>query len=405
MAKSPISLVLVGIGGMGNVYVEELFKRDGEGLFSIAGLVDPAPERCPRLAELTARGIPVFPDLAGFYAARGTADLAVISSPIQFHAAQTILALEKGSYVLCEKPVAATIQEARAMAAAERRTERWAAVGYQWSFSRAVQSLKTDIMAGIYGRPVKMRCLYTWPRDKAYYGRNDWAGRARTSDGGWVLDGPANNAMAHDLHNMLYLLGRDVRSCAMPVRIEAELYRANPIENCDTAAARLELEDSTPVLFWVSHATRHDRGPRLRLEFDKGIVTAERRGGSLLGETAGGVIRDYGYPDLAPMKKLWDAIDAVRTGTVPVCCVEAAAGQTLAIDGMQDSAGTVVDFPAGLRRESANTASSWVWIEGLDEALAAGFEASRLPSELGLPWARPGRPVDLTDYREFPGPR
>jgi predicted dehydrogenase len=404
VAQRPVSLVLVGIGGMGNVYVEELLKREGEGRFLIAGLVDPSPERCPHLAELLGRGIPVFASLDAFYGSVRTADLAVVSSPIQYHAAQTILALERGSFVLCEKPVAATIQEAAAMAEAERRTGRWATIGYQWSFSTAVRDLKADLLAGVYGRPIRLRCLYTWPRDKAYYGRNGWAGRARDAGGAWVLDGPANNAMAHDLHNILYLLGKDVGSSAKPALIQAELYRANPIENNDTAAGRLRLDDGTPVLFWFSHAARLDRGPWLRIELEKGLVTAEYRGGSLRGKTAAGEIRDYGNPDATPMKKLWDAIDAAASGTIPVCRVEAASAQTLAVDGMQDSAGEAAEFPAALKRESSNGPSTWTWVEGLDEALEKGFASSRLPSEMGLPWAKPGHPVDLAGYREFPAP-
>ncbi len=389
---------------MGNVYVEELLKREGEGRFLIAGLVDPEPGRCPHQAELLGRGIPVFPRLADFYGSGRGADLAVISSPIQYHAAQTILALERGSFVLCEKPVAATVQEVAAMAAAERRTGRWAAIGYQWSFSAAVRDLKADLLAGVYGRPIRLRCLYTWPRDKAYYGRNGWAGRIRDAAGAWVLDGPANNAMAHDLHNMLYLMGKSAGSSAKPARIQAEIYRANAIENNDTAAGRLTLDDDIPVLFWFSHAARLDRGPWLRIELERGLVTAERRGGSLRGADSAGGIRDYGDPDATPMRKLWQAIEAAATGTVPVCRVEAASAQTLAINGMQDSAGEVVEFPAALKRESPNGASSWTWVEGLDEALEEGFRSSRLPSEMGLPWARPGRTVDLADYRQFPAP-
>jgi hypothetical protein len=203
---------------------------------------------------------------------------------------------------------------------------------------------------------------------------------------------------------MLFLLGRSAGSSAKPVRIQAELYRANAIENNDTAAGRLRLDDGTPVLFWFSHAARLDRGPWLRIELERGHVTAERRGGSLRGATSTGEIRDYGNPDAKPMGKLWQAIDAAAAGTVPDCRVEAASAQTLAIDGMQDSAGEIVDFPAALKRESPNGASSWTWVEGLDEALEEGFHTSRLPSEMGLPWARPGRPIDLADYRQFPAP-
>jgi predicted dehydrogenase len=265
-----------------------------------------------------------------------------------------------------------------------------------------VQTLKADILAGEFGRPLRLRCLYTWPRDRAYYGRNGWAGRRRTDDGSWILDGPANNAFAHDLHNMLYLLGPDVRSAAALASIEGELYRANAIENCDTAAARLFTFNGAEILFWFSHASLRDRGPVLSFEFERGTVTADGRGSGLRAAFRDGSTRAYGDPDAAPLKKLWDAIAAVRSGIPPVCGAAAASAQTLAVNGLQDGA-PVVDVPAGLRIVEKSASSEWVHIQGLDEAWEHCFRESLLPAEAGVPWAAAGRRIDLSAYRGFPG--
>jgi predicted dehydrogenase len=402
MIKAPVSLVLVGIGGMGSVYVGELLDEKAPGSFRIAGAVDPEPERCPRLEELRARGVPVFATLEAFYRNR-TAELAVISSPIQFHAGQTCAALGRGSFVLCEKPVAGTIQEARRMIEAEKGSGRWAAVGYQWSFSPAVQNLKRDIMAGRFGRAKRLKCLYLWPRDEAYYKRNGWAGRKRDEAGAWILDGPAQNAMAHDLHNMFYVLGKERRSSARPVEVEAELYRAHPIENYDTAAMRARTADGVEILLYVTHATRSDRGPVVSYEFEKGIVRCSSRTSGLRAEFEDGAREDYGVPDDAPMNKLWDAIRGVRTGEAPACGLEAASSQTLCVNGMQDSMPEIRDFPEELRRAEAPPGGTrGVWVEGLDEALSASFEANALPSELGFAWSARGRRVELGTQYSYP---
>ncbi len=272
-----VKIALAGIGGMGWVYLEELAEGLSRREYHLEGVVDPFPDRCPRLSLLHELRTPIYPDLQSFYA-RHEADLAVISSPIQHHAPQTILALEHGSDVLVEKPAAASIQETLAMAKAERTAGRPVAVGYQWSFSRAVQDLKADILAGRFGAPRRLRCLYLWPRDFSYYGRNDWAGKKRTAGGDLVLDGPANNAMAHDLHNLFYLIGPGIAESARPLRVQAELYRAYPIENYDTAAARFELPGGVEALIWFSHVSGTDPGPLLSLEFEKGVVTKARPG-------------------------------------------------------------------------------------------------------------------------------
>ena len=399
----PVSIVLVGIGGMGSVYVQALLANEAGEAHTIAGAVDPSPERCPQLGELRSRGVAIYPTLEEFYR-QGAAELAVISSPIQFHADQTCLALEHGSHVLCEKPIAATIQEARRMLQAEQRSVRWVAVGYQWSYSAAIQDLKRDIMSGAYGAPRRLRCLYLWPRDFAYYGRNDWAGKRRDAAGRWVLDSPAMNAMGHDLHNMFYILGPSRETSAVPVEVEAELYRAYPIENFDTGAIRARLAGGVELLFLVSHASHEDRGPVFSYEFEKGEVTCSSRTSGISGRLEDGEVRQYGVPDAEPMNKLWQAIRAVRGGPRPACGTEAALSQTLCLNGAQMSHPEPAAFPAALVRRTGERGAERLWVEGLDEVMAAAYEAGRLPAETGVTWGRKGRRVALSEQTTFAAP-
>jgi predicted dehydrogenase len=403
MVQSPVSIVLVGIGGMGGIYVRELLDSRERNTFRIAGAVDPEPGRCPRLDELRAAGVPIVASLEAFYRNR-TAELAIISSPIQFHADQTSFALARGSHVLCEKPVAGTIEEARRMMDAERAAGRRVSVGYQWSFSPAVQALKTDIMAGLFGRPRRLKCLYLWPRDEPYYARNDWAGKKRDAAGRWILDGPAQNAMAHDLHNMFYVLGRERAASARPSEVEAELCRAYPIENHDTAAVRARTEDGVEILLYVTHVPRGEKGPHFAYEFERAVVRCSSRTSGVWAEFLSGERKDYGVPDAAPMAKLWEVIRCVRSGESPACGLEAASSQTLCVNGMEDSMPAVLEFPAAMRRAVEEKGARRVIVDGLDEALEACYEAGALPSELGFPWSERGRLVNLGTPYSFPHP-
>ena len=130
------------------------------------------------------------------------------------------------------------------------------AIGYQWSFSPAIQRLKGDIAAGVFGAPKRLKTIVLWPRDETYYSRNRWAGKQRDEAGNPIFDSPVSNACAHYLHNMLYVLGDAVDRSAIPSRVSAELYRAHPIENYDTAALRCWTDRGVEILFIVSHATR-----------------------------------------------------------------------------------------------------------------------------------------------------
>jgi predicted dehydrogenase len=401
MVKAPVSLVLVGIGGMGAVYVRELLDGRESGQFRIAGAVDPEAERCPLLEELRSIGVPVFSTLDGFYRNR-TAELAVISSPIQFHSQQTCLALAKGSHVLCEKPVAGTIREARRMIEAEKDSDRRVSVGYQWSFSPAIQALKRDITDGRFGEAKRLKCLYLWPRDEKYFRRNAWAGKKRDAAGGWILDSPAQNAMAHDLHNMFYVLGKERDSSAAPVEVEAELYRANPIENYDTTAMRARTGDGVEILLYATHVPREERGPIFFYEFEKAVVRCSSRTSGVWAEFGDGSRKDYGVPDAEGMNKLWESIRNVRTGQRPTCGLEAASSQTLCVNGMQDSMPEIRDFPEMMRHVLEENESRRIWVEGLDDALEACYAANALPSELGVAWSAKGRLINLGTQYQFP---
>ena len=118
-------------------------------------------------------------------------------------------------------------------------------------------------------------------------------------------------------------------------------------------------------------------------------------------------------PDAEPMNKLWQSIAGCREeGARPVCGLEAAASQTLCMNGIQDSMPDIRDFPAGLVRTVEGPGARRLAVEtpgarrrvvdGLDEALTACYEAEKLPSEIGLPWGAKGTKVDLRPYTSFP---
>jgi len=50
-----------------------------------------------------------------------------------------------------------------------------------------------------------MKTLCFWQRDENYYRRSGWAGKIKDKKGNWILDSPANNAMAHFLRRFLAL--------------------------------------------------------------------------------------------------------------------------------------------------------------------------------------------------------
>lgn len=391
--ETPLRVVLGGIGGYGNNYVNYLLDAGAAHGARLVAAADPASAGCKRLNELKALGIPVLATLDAALDA-APADLVVLSTPISLHAPHTCAALAHGAHVLCEKPLCASFEDARAMFESRARAGRQVAVGYQWSFSKATLDLKRDILAGRLGAPRRLKTLVLWPRDWAYYHRNRWAGRLRDDQGRWVLDSPVNNAVAHYLHHMLYLLGDRVDRSLHPATVTAELYRANAIENYDTAMLRARASNGVEVIFTASHAVQRTIGPTCLFEFERATITfGETTGNHFVAHFANGETKDYGSPDQFD-QKLWTTIDCVRSGEPVPCGLEAASAHTVCMLGAQQSS-TIMPFPADLVRSTGEGGHALVSVDGLSETLERCHAANRLPSEAGVPWAQTGREVAL----------
>lgn len=397
------SVVLVGIAGYGEVYASALLDEAPQVFCRLIAVVDPAPERSPRASQIRARNIPIHASLEDFYRQR-QADLVIISSPIHAHCRQTCLALAHGSNVLCEKPAAATVQEVDEMIAAESAADPWVAIGFQWSFTTPIRRLKDDLRAGTFGAPRSAAALTLWPRPRSYYTRNAWAGRQRDDHGNWILDSPANNAMAHDLHNLLFLLGDDPDRSARPVEIVAEAYRANAIENYDTVAARVRTDHEVHILFLASHAVAQDSDPAFVIECDRAVIRFEGGSAPILAAFHDGSVKEYPSPNTqSQMTKLWCALDATVHPARPLCGLHAARAHTVCINGIQDSVPRPHVFPAHLVHSKAHGDDAVLAVSGLAAVLTECYRRRLLPHELGAPWAIPARAIGLRGYRSFPG--
>lgn len=394
-----LSIVLVGIGGYGNGYVEQLLKNRERGDFELAGVVDPYPHSSQSWEILQQMQVPYYATLEEFYQVH-QADVAIISSPINFHYQQTAVAVLNGSHVLCEKPVTATVQDAYAMMEARDKAEKMVGIGYQWSFNAGIQALKQDIMAGVFGEPVRMKTLVLWPRDKTYYGRG-WAGKVKTDSGDWILDSVANNATAHFLHNMFYVLGDKIDRSADLETVAAQLYRTNDIENYDTALIKAVTTNQVEILFYASHAVNHSIGPLFEYEFTKGTVyfnsDTEKQ---IIAKLSDGSQKVYGNPELEPRRKMWQMIDSVKYNQPVPCGIEAALTQTVCINATQESCPDIGTFPADLR--VYDTEREVNYVSGLAELLQSCYTAGRMLTTDDATWVKQGQVISVTDYKRFP---
>ncbi|MBD3414142.1 MAG: gfo/Idh/MocA family oxidoreductase [Candidatus Aminicenantes bacterium] len=398
----PVSVVMVGTGGYGHYYTQLLIKEYHRGLIDIRAAVEPFPDQSSHSSWFLKQSIPVYSNLEQVYEDHLNPDLVIISSPIHCHVPQSLLSLKQGSHVLCDKPLASTVQDALQMVKIKNKTKFHLMVGYQWSYTSSIQALKKDIHKGLFGKPLQMKTLCLWPRGWEYYRRNDWAGKVKDEQGHWILDSPANNAMAHFLHNLLYLLGDQKHTSALPCSVEAEAYKAYSIDNFDSIACRLLIDDGVTLLFYASHTVQNSLGPLFKLEFENATITYGETAKKILCQDQNGTIKDYGNPDSEnQFKKFYESIKVIKNLTPAVCGPEAAYPHTLAVNGIQESVPEPGVFPS--RSKVKSQSEERLWIKNWGETLYNCYLNSSLPSERKIKWAKKGKQIDLRNYRFFPG--
>ncbi len=378
-----IGILLIGIGGYARHCIDALLDGAPDDV-EIVGMVDPYPQGCKRLSELLAKNIPLYATTDEFYASH-SADLAVISTPIRFHTEHILAALGGGSNVLCEKPLCADARDIELIIEAREKSGKFVDIGYQWSHDAGLLRLKSDIARGAYGAPLKMKSITLWPRDNFYFKRGSgWAGKIYDTDGAPIYDSVANNATAHHLHNIFFLLGEDMRSAMPPECFNAVLMRTNPIENFDTCVLRGEMPCGAELLYIASHAVETCRGPICEYIFENGVI----RMGSIDGECEhpthfvgymnDGSVIDYGDPSGELMRKLWLCIDAVAHGehSSECCPADAAAVHTRVINKLQSDFEIHSSLP-GLVRTRADGEKKFKYTVGLEALLIDIFREEK----------------------------
>ena len=259
---------------------------------------------------------------------------------------------------------------------------------------------------GELGKPISATLLACWPRGERYYHRNAWAG-ALQRNGVWILDSPASNAISHYVHLVMYLLGATAGEAALPLKIQAELYRANPIENYDTCTFRLNLSGDTKFFVALTHACNEQVDPEIEIVTDRAIV---RLSGSKsievrMGDDVDIVNLDgtrYRSVIAAFAKRIRGAPDAPPGGTL-----EMARAHTTAINGASECT-PVRDVPADwiLTQTLPKDGTEIRVIREIIPMLRRCVQKQQLLSETGLaPWATQFGEMDLTNYKHFAGPK
>lgn len=145
-----LQVAIVGCGAVAQrLYRKPLQLLEKRGALRVATLVDPVREHAEGLSAFFPRARHHV-DLGSALAAVNT-DLVLILSPAHLHCTQAVEAMQSGSHVLCEKPMAATAAECARMNEVAVQTGKVLAIGMIRRFFPAFAELRNRVADGDLG--------------------------------------------------------------------------------------------------------------------------------------------------------------------------------------------------------------------------------------------------------------
>jgi predicted dehydrogenase len=188
---------------------------------------------------------------------RAGLDAVSVALPNVLHASVTIAALEAGLHVLCEKPMALTVTEAKKMLEARDRTGKKLMIRFNFRFTPPSQFLKRYVDEGHLGQIYYAKTR--WLRARGIPKLGGWFGQRRLSGGGPLID-----LGVHRLDLALWFMGypKAVAVSAacydlLGARLAEEQQAAYDVE--DMAVAMVRLENGTTLNLEVSWAGGTDK--------------------------------------------------------------------------------------------------------------------------------------------------
>jgi predicted dehydrogenase len=151
------------------------------GVIEVVGIADPSAEMASE-AHKVAPDAAVVADLPALLALKP--DGLVIASPSALHAEQSIMALQAGAAVFCQKPLGRDAAEAARVVAAARGADRLLGVDFSYRYTAGMRAIAELVRAGELGHVFAADLVF----HNAYGPDKPWFYDRAQSGGGCVMD-------------------------------------------------------------------------------------------------------------------------------------------------------------------------------------------------------------------------
>ena len=213
-ARKDFRVALVGCGRISANHFEAIAKVEG---LALSAVCDSVEERAKAAGERL--GVPWFSSYERMLD-KAPCEIVTIATPSGLHPSQGILAAKAGKHVVCEKPMAITLEGADDLVHACDEAKVHLFVVKQNRLNATVQLLKRALDKGRFGRLYMVNSTVRWARPQEYYDQAPWRGT-------WEFDGGAiMNQASHYVDLFQWLVGPVesvvAKTATMARKIEAE---------------------------------------------------------------------------------------------------------------------------------------------------------------------------------------
>jgi len=184
---------VIGLGGISAQHINNYRKAQGVELVAGADVNKEATDTAARRGGFTG-----YTDWRKMLD-EAEPDVVSVCTPPVLHREMAVEAMQRGIHVMCEKPIASTTEDARAMVQAAQEYDAKLMVAYCHRWHPPIQKIKQLIDAGTLGKPLFFRCAFAgWIE----FADNHRANKQQAG-GGALMD---NGSHATDIFQ--YLFGR-----------------------------------------------------------------------------------------------------------------------------------------------------------------------------------------------------
>ena len=189
-------------------------------------------------------------------------DIVDVCTPPYVHAQISIDALRAGCHVLCEKPMAASLEECDAMIAAQQASGKMLSVIAQNRFTDAFWRLKAAVDSGLAGKICHAQVDSFWWRGHCYYDLW-WRGTWEKEGGGCTL-----NHAVHHIDAIQWMLGFPSEVVAMMSNVAHDNAE---VEDLSAAIFKYPSGALTQLTASVVH---HGEDQKIIIQGDKARISA-----------------------------------------------------------------------------------------------------------------------------------